>query len=365
MFKPLSGEAIFERGVFMPKYIVGVIGLGLAWERLHYPAFRELEDKYQIAAVCDLDRNKVEEWGQRLNLDMAHDLFDDFRVMVERDDLQIIDIMVPISQNHPVAEIVARSGKAVILEKPMGATMEQAEATMGLPRRYGIRMMIAENFRYSEEFNMIRNLITTKKVGEPVFFLYHNTSCFPCAMTKNTFSATEWRQHPEYPGGDILDAAIHNVAGIRHLFGGIKYLQAFGVPQKDEFSPYAAVTVNINFINGVVGEFSYYPAGQEIQKPLIGLRIFCTEGMIYLENNECGIVNVFYNNGQHEILGFKPMRGYYNELLNFYQSLVGKEQITVTPEVEMGDVKTVLAILQSISEQEVVIVDRVPRFTLV
>jgi len=354
------------KGVFvvLGKVKVGIIGTGLAWERLHYPAYRELSDKYEIVAVCDVNFERAEEWGRRLILDPARDVFTDYRVMIERNDIQAVDIMVPISENHPVAETVAQAGKAVILEKPMGATLEQAYATLELPRRYGIQMMIAENFRYSEEFKIIRDLVRQKKLGEPVFFIYHNTGCFPCAMVKDTFSATEWRQHPEYPGGDILDAAIHNLAGIRHIFGGIKFLHAFGVPQKDEFSPYAAITVNLKFINGVAGEFSYYPAGREIQKPLVGLRIFCRNGMIYLEDNQCGIINLFYNDGYHEMVHFQPMRGYYNELLNFYNALTGLELIAVTPEMEIGDIKTVLAILQAINEEEVVIVDRTPRFTM-
>lgn len=247
----------------------------------------------------------------------------------------------------------------------MGASLQQAQATLELPRRYGIQMMIAENFRYSEEFNLLRDLVQQKRLGQPVFFICHSTSCFPCAMTKNTFSATEWRQHPAYPGGDILDAAIHDLAGLRHVFGSIKYLQAFGVPQKDEFSPYAVVTTNIHFINGILGEYSYYPAGQEKQKPAVGLRIFGTEGMIYLENPECGMINLFYNNGNHEIINFRPMRGYYNELLNFYNAYYHVEEIAVPPEIEIGDVKTVFAILQSIQEQDVVMVDRVPRFAMV
>lgn len=349
----------------MSQLNVGVIGTGLAWERLHYPAFAELSAEYRIAALCDIDRDKAVRWANRLGLDPERDVFTDFRVMVERDDLDVIDILVPIALNHSVAEVVARSRKAIILEKPMGATLEQAQATLELPRQYGIQMMIAENFRYSEEYNILRELVLQKKVGDPVFFVQHGTSCFPCDMRKDTFSATEWRQHPSYPGGDILDAAIHDLAGLRHIFGGIKYLQAFGVPQKDDFSPYAVVTVNIHFINGVIGTFSYYPAGQEPQHPLIGLRIFGTRGMIYLENTECGVVNVFYNDGGHEMVPFRPMRGYYNELLNFYHAYYRQEELKVTPDVEIGDVKTVFAILQSITDQDVVIVDRVPRFTLV
>jgi predicted dehydrogenase len=349
----------------MDKIRVGVIGTGLAWERLHYPAYQELADKYQIAALCDVDQSRAAEWGQRLGLNLSQDIFTDCQVMIERDDLQVIDIMVPIAKNHMVAEMVARSGKNIILEKPMSATIEQAMATLELPRHYNIEMMIAENYRYSEEFNRIRDLVREERVGSPVFFIYNSTSCFPCAMTKDTFSATEWRQHPAYPGGDILDAAIHNLAGLRHVFGAIKYLQAFGVPQKDDFSPYAVVTSNIHFASGVIGEFSYYPAGQEIQKPLVGLRIFGTKGMIYLEDTQCGTINLFYNDGGHEIIGFRPMRGYYNELTNFYNALTGQEMIAVPPEMEIGDLRTIYAILQSISEQEIVKVDKTAQYAVV
>lgn len=346
----------------MNKVKVGIIGCGLAWERLHYPAFQELADQYEIAAVCDRHQEVAEDWGHRLGLDREKDVFTDYRRMLERSDLQVIDIMVPIPQNHRVAEEAACARKNIILEKPLGATYEEAVATTELPYRYGIKMMIAENYRYSEEFNLIRRLVTEKKVGEPVFFIAHRSSCFPCEMTKDTFAATEWRQHPRYPGGDLLDAAIHDMAALRHLFGGIKHLAAFGVPQEDEFSPYAAVTVNLEFMNGVIGTFSYFPAGREVQKPAVGLRIFGTKGQIYLEDTECGVVNIFYADGGHEALNFQPERGYYNELLNFYNALMGTEEIAVTPDLEIGDFRTIYAILQSIKDEDIVKVDRTPAY---
>jgi len=348
----------------MEKIKIGVIGTGLAWERLHYPAYQELTDQYEIRALCDVDRGSAESWAQRLGLDPERDVYNDFQAMIDRKDLQAIDIMVPIIKNFPVAELVARSGKAVILEKPMGATLEQANATGELPTHYGIPMMIAENYRYSEEFNILRDLVQQKKIGESVYFIYQNTNCFPCTMAQDTFSAKEWRQHPAYPGGDLLDAAIHPLAGLRHIFGGIKFLQAFGVPQKDDFSPYAAVTVNLHFLSGVIGEFVHYPAGREVQKPLVGLRIFGTKGMIYMEDTQCGVINVFYNDGGHEQIGYKPMRGYYNELVNFHNSLMGQEAIAVTPDMEIGDLRTVYAILQSITEQEVIKVDKVSQYVV-
>ena len=76
-------------------------------------------------------------------------------------------------------------------------------------------------------------------------------------------------------------------------------------------------------------------------------------------------MNIFYNDGGHEMIGFKPQRGYYNELLNFYHALVGTEEIAVTPEVEIGDFRTIYAILQSITEQDIVKVDREHAYAMV
>lgn len=176
-------------------------------------------------------------------------------------------------------------------------------------------------------------------------------------MLKNKFPATEWRQHPQFPGGALTDTALHDLAGLRHIFGAIDRLQAFGRPQEADFAPYEVVNVNLLFKSGVTGQFSFFCAGKEMQRPLIGLRIFGTEGMLYLEERDAGTINLAFNDGRSEQIPYEPQKGYYNELLNFYNALTGAEPISVTPEMEYGDLKTVQAILQSIKEERVVAFD--------
>lgn len=96
---------------------------------------------------------------------------------------------------------------------------------------------------------------------------------------------------------------------------------------------------------------------------MVGLRIFGTEGMIYLEERDCGIINVAYNNGRSEQLSYRPQRGFYNELLNFYNVAAGKEPISVTPEIEFGDAKMIFDILKSIRDEYIVPVDIVAGYS--
>ncbi|WP_027364136.1 Gfo/Idh/MocA family protein [Desulfotruncus alcoholivorax] len=345
----------------MEKLKVGIIGTGLAFERLHYPAYQELSDKFEIVALCDPEPDKTRQWADRLGI-RGDSIYSDYRPMLWRNDINIFDIMVPIEHNFRVTEDIARAlvhqpGKAIVCEKPLASNYEQARAHAELPRRYGIPIMIAENYRYNDEINIIRDLVRQKKVGNVVYFIHNKVVDFPHDMLKNKFARTEWRQHPAFYGGAIMDTGVHDVAGIRHIFGAIDKLQAFGVPQNDDFAPYAVITVNMQFKSGIIGQFSFYCAGKEMQRPLVGTRIFCTGGMIYLEERDCGVINVVHNDGNREQIPYRPQRGYYNELLNLYNAMIGKEPISVTPEMEYGDAKTILDMLRSIWENKIVSVD--------
>lgn len=340
----------------MKKIRLGVIGTGLAWERLHYPAIQELGDKYEIVALTNRTRKDAEDFARKINLDLKN-VYDDYNEMLKRDDLDAVDILVPIQLNYEVSEAVAKAGRHFICEKPLAPDIEQARKFLQLSENYNSLIMIAENYRYDEENNKIKEIIKSGKIGDVVYFIRNNVNCFPCEMTKDTYAGKEWRQHPEFPGGAFLDAALHDIAAMRHIFGEVKCVQAFGKPQKEDFNPYVSVNANILFDSGVIGQYTYFPSGIETQKPLVGFRIFGTRGEIYLEEKNCGVINVTYHNGQAEQVKYTPGRGYYNELLNFYNALNGTEDLVVTPEVEFGDVKMVFDILESVSNRQIVYVD--------
>lgn len=127
----------------MKKIRLGVIGTGLAWERLHYPAILELGGRYEIAALVNRTRKDAEEFAKKINLDIKN-VYDDYREMLKRTDIDAVDILVPIEQNYEVSESVATAGKHFICEKPMAPNMEQARKFVELAGRYKVKIMIAE-----------------------------------------------------------------------------------------------------------------------------------------------------------------------------------------------------------------------------
>lgn len=350
----------------MERLKVGIIGTGMALERLHYPAYQELSANYQIVALCDEDKSKALNWAEKLSIS-EKDVYSNFRELAMRDDLQVIDIMVPIGLNFTVTEAVAamvgKTNKAIICEKPLAPTLEQAQKSAELPGKYGVKIMIAENYRYNEDPNLIRDLVGAGHLGEVDYFVWNRVLNFPDDMKKNAFPAKEWRQHPDYPGGVFYDTAVHDIAALRHIFGPIDELMAYGRKDKEVLNQYAVVNVIFRFMSGFTGSYNFYAGGKEMQRPLIGLRIIGRKGEIYQEERDCGTINIIYTDGQSKQLAYKPQRGYYNELLNFYNAYIGKEPLAVTPEVELGDAQTLLAILESMEEETPVKVDGASVYT--
>ncbi|MDO9534215.1 MAG: Gfo/Idh/MocA family oxidoreductase [Bacillota bacterium] len=337
----------------MKKLRMGIIGMGMAFERLHYPAYQKLTDKFEIRAICDLDRQKAENWRNTLGLN-PEDIYNDFHEMLKRDDLDAIDIMVPIELNYEVTEEVAKAGKPIICEKPLAPTREQAMEARALPKKYDVPIMIAENYRYNDEINIIRDLVRTKDIGDVYYLIQNRVVNFPHDMLKNKFPAKEWRQHPEFPGGVYYDTGVHDIGALQHIFGSIDTVHAFGVKQEEDFSPYSVIQANLLFKSGITGHFTFFCAGKEMQRPFVGLRIFGNNGMIYLEERDCGTVNVAYNDGTSKQIPYQPQMGFYHELLNFYKAAIGEERNAVTPELEYGDAMTIYAILESIKNEEIV-----------
>jgi predicted dehydrogenase len=118
----------------MDRIKIGIIGLGMAWERLHAPAFARLSDKFEITAVCDKDMNKAREVAAWINLPVEA-AYDDYLIMLKKADMEAVDTMVPIQENYECAAAVLKHGKHLIAEKPFASSPDAAKQLIKLKNR--------------------------------------------------------------------------------------------------------------------------------------------------------------------------------------------------------------------------------------
>ena len=327
---------------------IGIIGLGKAWDYLHGPSFAQLEDKFTIKALCNPDRRKAELVAEAVKLPQEA-VYEDYNKMLKEADIEAVATMVPISENYECALAAINHGKHLFAEKPLAATQKSAKELIKLRKSKGITMLVAENSRYEEENLLIKRLLEERRIGNPVYFIDNHVIEFQKDMVNDqAFAASPWRREADFRGGVFLDSGVHHAARHRFLFGGVRTLYALGRPSDAEFAPYSCVNALLTFDNYIAGHYTFFVIGKETQAPAVGLRIFGTEGEIYLENKNCGILNVSHKDGSHEAIPFKPESGYAHELNNFYEALCCGKEVTSTPEKALGDMEVIFSILESI-----------------
>ncbi len=331
----------------MKKIKLGIIGLGMGFDRLHLPALRRLTDMYEIVSICDINSEKREMYKNSLNIS-DENVYEDYMELLKNNSIDAVLTILPIEQNFEVAKAVIMAKKSLMAEKPFASSIDGAKELLKLAKANQTKVLVAENFRYHEEFNIIKSIISEKKLGDVIYFIDNNISDFNEDKKGDAFAGKEWRQHPKFDGGIFLDGGIHHIAKLRHLFGEVDSLCAFGKKIDDyEFCEFSNINSLLKFKSGILGHYSYFNVGKETQAPLVGLRIFFTEGEIYLEEKDCGFINLTHKSGERELIQYNIEEGYYNEWRNFYNAILNDDNIVSNIEREIGDMVLLFEIFNS------------------
>jgi len=116
--------------------------------------------------VCGRDATAVNAAAERLGWDSSET---DWRVLVERDDIDLVDICVPGDLHAEIALAALAAGKHVLCEKPLANTVDQARAMVAAAdaaRPSGVRAMCGFNYRRVPAVTLMRDLVAAGRVGE-------------------------------------------------------------------------------------------------------------------------------------------------------------------------------------------------------
>jgi predicted dehydrogenase len=122
---------------------IGVIGCGLVAQAMHLPHLRELHDRFELAALCDLSPGLLGELGARYGVARR---FLDHRALLDGP-LDAVLVATP----DPHADVVVdalRAGKHVLAEKPLGYTLREADEVIAARRRAGTVCLVGYMKRY-------------------------------------------------------------------------------------------------------------------------------------------------------------------------------------------------------------------------
>src|SRR5438093_10189911 len=168
----------------MARLRVGVIGCGTVAQIMWLPNLRELDDHFELKAICDVSPGLIESLGRYYNVSRC---FLDYRDLIA-EKLDAVIILTPGS--HAATAMAAmEAGNHVIVEKPMCFTLREADAMIAASRRCGKRLMVAYMKRYDPGYrhgcqlvramNQLRYVqINVLHPSEPLYFAHHRLKRF-------------------------------------------------------------------------------------------------------------------------------------------------------------------------------------------
>ncbi|HTJ29401.1 MAG TPA: Gfo/Idh/MocA family oxidoreductase [Acidobacteriaceae bacterium] len=208
---------------------IGLVGYGFMG-RTHSNAFKQapqffnLEYKPVLKAVAarNADRAKgfAENWGYE-------SVETDWRALIERKDIDLIDIASPNDTHAEIAIAAAKAGKMVLCEKPLGRTAEEAKGMVNAVEAANVPNMVWYNYRRVPAVCLLKQMLDDNRFGR--IFHYRSQFLQDWTISQDLPQGGEglWRLDASISGSGVTgDLLAHNIDMALWLNGPIVEVSA-------------------------------------------------------------------------------------------------------------------------------------------
>jgi predicted dehydrogenase len=142
----------------------------------------------------------------------------DWKAVMQRDDIDVVDISTPGNLHAEMAIEAAKRGKHIICEKPLANTLPEAERMLEAVENAGVRHFLMHNYRRLPSVALAKRMIEDGRLGR--IFHYRARYLQDWAMSEDL--PLLWRFTKEDSGSGALgDLGAHIIDLGRHLCGEI------------------------------------------------------------------------------------------------------------------------------------------------
>lgn len=224
----------------MRRLRVGIVGCGLIAQVMHLPHLREMNDRFEIAALCDLSPGTLDAVGDDYGVARRHTRWQD----LVAESLDAVMIFTLGSHHAPPAIAAAQAGRHVFVEKPMCYTLREADAMIAAARQTGIVLMVGNMKRFDPAYESARPLVAGLRdlrlvcittLEAPLLpYVQHYRLVRPADIPADTLAALHADQEAllrealgpgslaeiQHVYADVLlDSLVHEVNALRGLLG--------------------------------------------------------------------------------------------------------------------------------------------------
>lgn len=204
---------------------IGMVGYKFMG-RAHSHAYRDLPFFFPkgvtpvLTAVSGRDEAGVREAAEQFGFASYET---DWQRLIERPDIDVIDIVTPNNLHAEIAIAAARAGKHVICEKPIAMTVAEAVEMRDAVQSAKVSSLVCHNYRFSPAILFAKQLIASNRLGR----IYHMRAQYLQDWIMDPNFPLVWRLRKETTGSGALgDIGAHIIDLARFLVGEITDLTA-------------------------------------------------------------------------------------------------------------------------------------------
>jgi predicted dehydrogenase len=208
---------------------IGLVGYGFMG-RTHSNAFHQAPRYFDLPyrPVLKAVAARNEERVKKFAANWGYESYEtDWRKLVERKDIDVVDIASPNDTHQEIAIAAARAGKMVMCEKPLGRTAAEAEAMVAAVESAGVPNTVWYNYRRVPAVTLIKQLLDEGKLGR--IFHYRAKFLQDWTISQDLPQGGEglWRLDVAVAGSGVTgDLLAHNIDTALWLNGPIAEVSA-------------------------------------------------------------------------------------------------------------------------------------------
>lgn len=198
---------------------VGLVGAG-GISGAHIPAWEAMEET-SLTALCDIRSECLEAYPDK-------HLYTDFDEMLEKEDLDILDICLPTYLHAEFAMKALEKGIHVLCEKPVSLKEEDVERLYRAARQNHVNFMVAQVLRFWPEYELVKGIYDSRKYGKLLSASMTRLGGIP------KWSWDNWMLDETRSGLVPYDLHIHDLDFILYAFGAPQGVQTHRSKRPDQ-----------------------------------------------------------------------------------------------------------------------------------
>ncbi len=213
----------------MKKLNIGLVGYGFMG-RAHSNAFRKVSNFFDLQyepvlkAVCGRDQTKLKAFAGKWGYQSSET---DWRKLVAREDIDLIDIACPNDMHKDIALAAARAGKMILCEKPLAMNGPEGLKMVQAIEKAGVPNMVWYNYRRAPAVTLAKQLIDEGRLGRIFHYRAKFLQDWTISKELPQGGAGLWRLDVNVAGSGVTgDLLAHCIDTALWLNGGIDKVSA-------------------------------------------------------------------------------------------------------------------------------------------